>query len=78
MYVCVCNAVTERQVYQAIEEGAKTVKDLSRKLGVGTECGSCVGCAKECLKNAAHQHHAHAPTNVIAIAQHSHPKGLAA
>lgn len=52
MYVCVCNAVTERQVYNAIDTGVTTVKALSRQLGVGTQCGACVGCAKECLSKA--------------------------
>ncbi len=52
MYVCVCNAVTERQVYKAINAGATTVKALSRQLGVGTQCGVCVGCAKECLSKS--------------------------
>lgn len=52
MYVCVCNAVTERQVYKAIDEGATTVKALSRQLGVGSQCGACVDCAKDCLSKA--------------------------
>lgn len=54
MYVCVCNAVTERQIEQAVADGAKSVKDLNRLLGVGSECGSCVRCARECLSK--HQH----------------------
>lgn len=54
MYVCVCNAVTERQIEQAVSDGAKSVKDLNRLLGVGAECGSCVRCARECLNK--HQH----------------------
>lgn len=58
MYVCVCNAVTERQIHQAVKKGAKTVKHLKEELGVGTECGRCVSCAKACLKEAqAEQHH---------------------
>jgi bacterioferritin-associated ferredoxin len=52
MYVCVCNAVTEREVHTAIEEGATTVKHLKDQLGVGAECGRCVSCAKACLKVA--------------------------
>jgi len=52
MYVCVCNAVTERAVHAAIEAGATTVKHLKDELGVGAECGRCVGCAKACLKAA--------------------------
>ncbi len=54
MYVCVCNAVTERQIHQAVKKGAKTVKHLKDELGVGTECGKCISCAKACL-NAAQE-----------------------
>ncbi len=52
MYVCVCNAVTESQIHQAVREGATTVKHLKETLGVGTECTCCVGCAKACIKEA--------------------------
>ncbi len=52
MYVCVCNAVTERQIFQAAKAGAKTMKDLKRDLGVGAECGRCASCAKACLREA--------------------------
>jgi bacterioferritin-associated ferredoxin len=52
MYVCVCNAVTERHIHEAVQEGAKTVKHLKETLGVGSECGRCVTCAKACLKEA--------------------------
>lgn len=56
MYVCVCNAVTERQIHQAVKKGAKTVKHLKDSLGVGAECGKCVSCAKACLKVAQDMH----------------------
>ncbi len=52
MYVCVCNAVTERQIHHAVKHGAKTVKHLKEQLNVGTECGRCVSCAKACIKQA--------------------------
>lgn len=52
MYVCVCMAVTERQINQAVNNGAKTLKDLKRELGVASQCGSCAGCAKQCLRKA--------------------------
>lgn len=66
MYVCVCNAITERQVYEAIDAGATTVKALSRQLGVGTQCGACVGCAKECLSKAQSSE-TNLPSNVFSI-----------
>lgn len=51
MYVCVCQAVTDREIHQAAKDGAKTITDLRRDLGVGTECGRCVSCARKCLKS---------------------------
>ncbi len=52
MYVCVCSAVTERQIHQAVHEGAKTLKDLRRDYGVTAECGRCAACARQCLRDA--------------------------
>lgn len=52
MYVCVCSAVTERQIYQAARAGATTLKDLRRDLGVTSECGRCATCARQCLREA--------------------------
>ena len=50
MYVCVCNAVTERQIVKAVEAGCQTMKDLRDELGVGVCCGRCVGCARSVLR----------------------------
>lgn len=52
MYVCVCAAVTERQIHQAASAGAATLKDLRRELGVSAECGRCASCARQCLREA--------------------------
>lgn len=41
MYVCICNAVTESQVKEAIAGGADSHHALAECLGVGTCCGSC-------------------------------------
>ena len=56
MYVCVCQAVTERQIHDAAREGARTLKDLRRELGVTTDCGRCASCARDCLRQV-HGHH---------------------
>ena len=39
MYVCICNAVTEKQVKHAALEGASSLEDLQMDLGVATCCG---------------------------------------
>ncbi len=49
MYICLCNAITERQIVQAAEEGARSPEDLAHCLGVGLGCGRCTSCAKSLL-----------------------------
>ena len=49
MYICLCNAITERQVVQAAELGARSAEDLAHGLGIGLGCGRCVSCAKALL-----------------------------
>ncbi len=55
MYVCVCNAVTDRQIRAAVHEGASSLKDLREELGVGVTCGTCLPCAGEVLRAALRQ-----------------------
>lgn len=52
MYICVCNGVTERHIGLAVAEGATSIRDLRKCLGVASECGRCARSAKECLRNA--------------------------
>lgn len=50
MYVCICKAVTERQIDAAHANGARSVRDLMRTLQVGTQCRKCLRDAGERLK----------------------------
>jgi bacterioferritin-associated ferredoxin len=52
MYVCVCKAVTERQIHEAAAAGASRLRDLHRELGVASDCGRCASCARDCLREA--------------------------
>jgi bacterioferritin-associated ferredoxin len=49
MIVCVCKAVSERQIRTAVKNGATSLRDLTRELGVGTCCGKCLPEAKSTL-----------------------------
>lgn len=55
MYVCVCNAVTEKQIHKAIDDGLRTLRELRQVLGVTAECGRCARCARDCLRVCADQ-----------------------
>lgn len=52
MYVCVCQAVTERQIHEAAQGGARSLRDLRRELGITVECSCCATFAQACLKDA--------------------------
>lgn len=49
MYICVCNAVTESAIQQAVKDGARSLRDLSFRTGCSTQCGCCVGLAREVM-----------------------------
>ena len=49
MYVCVCNAVTDREIRGAVRLGARSLGDLQDTLGVATCCGRCTDCARTVL-----------------------------
>lgn len=55
MYVCICKGITDRDIRAAAANGARTLKDLRRKLGVASDCGKCAGCAHEVLCQARAQ-----------------------
>ena len=50
MYVCVCQAVTERQVREAIDWGVSSLRGLREQVGGASECGRCARCAHGILK----------------------------
>jgi bacterioferritin-associated ferredoxin len=49
MYVCICNAITDKQIRQAAESGVRDLWQLQRELGVASNCGSCKEQASEIL-----------------------------
>ncbi len=47
MYVCVCNAVSDRQIREAVDQGARSLFEVQCQLPVGACCGRCEDTAKE-------------------------------
>ncbi|MGQ0697241.1 MAG: bacterioferritin-associated ferredoxin [Panacagrimonas sp.] len=52
MIVCICKAVSDKRIRRLVGEGAISLRDVSRELGVGTCCGKCVPHAREVLIEA--------------------------
>ncbi|WP_341325271.1 (2Fe-2S)-binding protein [Methylotuvimicrobium sp. KM2] len=49
MYVCVCKAITDKQIRSAIENGHCSRRHLNQCLGVGSVCGKCSRHVKQIL-----------------------------
>lgn len=42
MFICVCNALREKEMSAAIEQGAGCALDIYKSLGCAPKCGRCV------------------------------------
>lgn len=52
MYVCVCKPTTDRQIRNAVYEGACSMRDVCLNLGIASSCGKCGQCAREIFEEA--------------------------
>jgi len=53
MYVCLCKAVTDRQIKESLAGGTcSTYADLRREFGVATQCGKCGQMAKSLIETS--------------------------
>jgi len=73
MIVCMCHPTSDRDVDAIIDDGARTVEEISRRCGAGTGCGACVeelrerlvakgagGCGRDCSSDLR-------DTNLVAL-----------
>jgi bacterioferritin-associated ferredoxin len=49
MYVCLCHAVTDRQIKQVVSEGVCSLRQVQLCLRVGTNCGKCIPATREII-----------------------------
>lgn len=49
MYVCICNAVNDKQIRAEAREGCCSLRELSKRTGCGSTCGKCARHAREIL-----------------------------
>ncbi len=52
MYVCICKAVTDKQIKKSVGDGVASYNELQTRLAVGTDCGKCGDEAQDVLENA--------------------------
>ena len=48
MYICLCKAVTDSEIVDAIDNGASQLSHLE-EIGVGTGCGCCRESAQQLI-----------------------------
>lgn len=65
MYICICKKITDTQIYKEVENGAHTLDELSKRLGVSTQCGRCGKCARNMIRRKVSEM-AHFPIDVVA------------
>lgn len=52
MYVCVCNAVTDSDIRNAVDNGVSTMRQLLQETGCASTCGCCRELAVEVLQES--------------------------
>jgi bacterioferritin-associated ferredoxin len=55
VYVCVCNAVTDREIRACAELGCCTLDELRSQIGVASCCGRCAPSAEQVLRDHARE-----------------------
>jgi len=50
MYICVCKAVTDKQIKQAINNGACSRREIYHCTGAGDVCGKCTRHIRQILE----------------------------
>lgn len=47
MYVCLCNAITDKDIKRAVaQQGVGNMRELKKTLAIGDQCGKCIQLAQ--------------------------------
>lgn len=56
MYVCLCNAISDKTIRHAVRHHQpQTLKELRQLLPLGTHCGKCLCVARQILQHELQQ-----------------------
>lgn len=50
MYVCMCHAISDRQIREVVDRGAASLYDVQMHLPVASCCGRCEETAREVIE----------------------------
>jgi bacterioferritin-associated ferredoxin len=53
VYICLCNALTDKQVRQAVADGASRPRDVYGACGCRAQCGTCARAVLASIRDAA-------------------------
>jgi bacterioferritin-associated ferredoxin len=51
MYICVCHAISDRQIREAVDRGAESLYEVQASLPVAACCGRCEDSARELIES---------------------------
>ena len=52
MYICICKAVTQKDIAVAVDNGVRTMRQLRLATQCSSQCGQCAELAKTTLTEA--------------------------
>ncbi len=52
MYVCICRAITDSQIRDEVRQGASSLREVGKNLGVASQCGKCGQHARSVIRDA--------------------------
>lgn len=52
MFICICKAITDNQIKDAVANGATTLSAVRKDLGVATQCCKCLPDARAVIDDA--------------------------
>ena len=52
MYVCLCKGITDTQIRAAVEDGASSMREVHKTLGVASQCGKCAILARDIVRES--------------------------
>ena len=55
MYVCICRGVTDNAIREAVEDGARSWREVRERTECATQCGRCACTAKAITRDAITQ-----------------------